>query len=179
MRQALEKLSAGSPAVRSGGSSSPGYGLGKPARHRYVQDGEVVVEHAAGSRARGPGISVMPATGPEPRFTELQAALATERAAREQAERAQERAQQAVRALETRLKHTEVAFREAVGEAEARTAEAAALRAELANLAAQRAAEQAPALAEEAEPVKWWIRSKPVAVRASRERKRAVAPPKE
>ena len=62
------------------------------------------------------------------RFAELQAALATERAAREQAERGQERALSTARALETRLKHTEVALREALDQAGAR--EAGKLRAE-------------------------------------------------
>lgn len=131
MRQALEKLSSGGAPSRTGGFP-PGQIGAKTARHRYVQDGEVVVEHATGSRGRGFGSgSAQPAVS-EPRFTELQAALATERAAREQAERGQERAISSARALETRLKHTEVSLREALDQVGVRETELEAVRADLA-----------------------------------------------
>lgn len=170
MRQALEKLSAGAPPSRTGGFSAGHLGA-KPARHRYVQDGEVIVEHATATRGRGAGSGPAPVAGPEARFTELQAALATERAAREQAERAQERALVTARALETRLKHTEVALREALDQAGARETELTALRAELRKHVARREAEQETALAREPEPVKWWIKNGPVAKRAVRRTK--------
>ena len=186
MRQALEKLSSGAAPSRSSGFPSGQIGA-KAARHRYVQDGEVVVEHATGTRGRGAGIGPAQGNGPELRFAELQAALATERAAREQAERGQERALSTARALETRLKHTEVALREALYQAGAREAELAAARAELREHAERQAAALAavpatPVPVEEAtdgdgdepEPVKWWLTSKPAVKRAPRRSKQAA-----
>ena len=179
MRQALEKLSSGAAPSRSGSFPQGQIGA-KAARHRYVQDGEVIVEHASGTRTRGIG-PAQPA-GSEPRFTELQAALATERAAREQAERGQERALATARALETRLKHTEVALREALDQVSAREAALAAAQAEVREHVARQAAERVavpteePADQDEPEPVKWWLTSKPVTKRAPRRFRQAAQP---
>ena len=184
MRQALEKLSSGTAPSRSGGFP-PGQIGAKAARHRYVQDGEVVVEHATGTRGRGAGPGSPQGPGAEPRFAELQAALATERAAREQAERGQERAAVTARALETRLKHTEVALREALDQAAVREAELTAARTELRERVARQAVEHAarqavevavvpveePDVGDEPEPVKWWLTSKQGVKRAPRRAK--------
>lgn len=202
MRQALEKLSSGGPPSRAGGFP-PGQIGAKTARHRYVQDGEVVVEHATGSRGRGLGSGSAQPTVSEARFTELQAALATERAAREQAERGQERAMSSARALETRLKHTEVSLREALDQVGVRETELEAVRADLATAQAElraqaeareravrEAAEQSEVVSDEIasdqdepEPVKWWLTSrpavKPAAKRTPRRRAQAATHPTE
>ncbi len=208
MRQALEKLSSGGAPSRTSGFP-PGQIGAKTARHRYVQDGEVVVEHATGSRGRGFGSGPAQPAVSESRFTELQAALATERAAREQAERGQERAISSARALETRLKHTEVSLREALDQVGVRETELEAVRADLAAAQAElraqaevraqaeareRAAREAVEPSEvvpdetasdqdEPEPVKWWLTSrpavKPVAKRTPRSRAQAATHPTE
>lgn len=167
IRQALDKLSGGasrSPRTHSGASA--GFGAGKPARHRYVQDGEVIVEHAAVPKRRGPEGVAPPAH--DPRLAEAQAQLAAERTARERAERVLERAQTAVRELETRLGHSDAALREARALSAKHEAEIEALRTTLAGHAARteaqqvaRAEAQQAASAKEPEPVKWWLNSKP------------------
>lgn len=159
IRQALDKLSGGaSRSPRTHGGASAGFGAGKPARHRYVQDGEVVVEHATVPKRRGPEGVAQPVH--DPRLAETQAQLAAERTARERAERTLERAQTAVRELETRLGHSEAALREAREMSAQREREIEPLRAALADYTAQAAMPQA-APAKEPEPVKWWLSSKP------------------
>ena len=159
IRQALDKLSGGvSRSARTHGGPSASFSVGKPARHRYVQDGEVVVEHAAVPKRRGPEGSTQPAH--DPRLAEAQAQLAAERTARERAERLLERAQTAVHELETRLGHSEAALRETRALSAKQEADIEALRASLAKRAARAEAAQA-APAREPEPVKWWLSSKP------------------
>ncbi len=167
IRQALDKLSGGaSRSPRMQGVLQAGYGNGKPARHRYVQDGEVVVERAAVPKRRGPEGAAPPAH--DPRLAEAQAQLATERTVRERAERMLERAQVSVRELETRLGHSDAALREARALSGKQEAELESLRASLADHAARLAAPRpAPARkpkpepGPEPEPVKWWLNSKP------------------
>lgn len=165
IRQALDNLSGGaSRSPRTHGGASAGFGAGKPARHRYVQDGEVIVERAAVPKRRGPEGSPQPTH--DPRLAEAQALLATERTGRERAERTLERAQTAVRELETRLGHSEAALGEARALSAKQKAEIESLRAALAERAAvaeRTARAKAPpaAPAKEPEPVKWWLSSKP------------------
>lgn len=161
IRQALDKLSGGvSRSPRTQGGPSAGFGAGKPARHRYVQDGEVIVEHAAVHKRRGPEGSAPPAAH-DPRLAETQAQLAAERTLRERAERTLERAQAGLRELETRLGHSEASLREARELSAKREIEMESLRTAIAEHAA-RLAELQPAPAKEPEPVKWWLSSKPL-----------------
>ena len=135
-------------------------------RHRFRQDGEVPVVMVGSKRG--------PQTDPDA-TAGLQAALQAERQARLGAEHALQQAQAALRALQTKLAHAELSFRDSLArERQARERVEAAAREALVRLTVQaadatassarsplpshpRAAQTSPASAKaEAEPVQWW-----------------------
>ena len=119
-------------------------------RRRFVQDGEVPVtvihpRPRQGLEALGPA---RPGVSPLERAESAEAALATERTAREQAERALREAQATILDLRTKQGHAELARAEAADAAEALRVELATQRQELAETrAALAAAETARARA--------------------------------
>jgi hypothetical protein len=163
MRQALG-LRDGAPSPRPPQRREPEHG-----GRRFVKDGDVPV--VVLTRDRGAD-----ASAPVSRVAAAEAALRTERTARERAERSLHESGAALQALQTRLAHAELAHREAL--AAERAAREAAEQA-LAEARAQLEARPAPAPEEpraarqprritatatgnperEPEPVKWWLPS--------------------
>jgi hypothetical protein len=114
--------------------------------HRFVKDGEVPVEVLGPSREHGPG-------GPAPvnRIATAEAALRSERAARERAERSLRETQATLQQTQTKLAHADLAHGEALAaerrgreRAEVALAEAVVAREALEQRLAEMAAAQPP-----------------------------------
>jgi hypothetical protein len=77
--------------------------------HRFVKDGEIPVEVLSPSREQGPG-------GPAPvnRIAAAEAALRSERVARERAERSLRQTQATLQQVQTKLAHADLAHSEAL-----------------------------------------------------------------
>lgn len=143
MRLALDIMSRGRPVeprqpdsrppeTRSTGGGSSWNSPTGARRHRFVQDGEVSVVHAALQRDRNTdGGSPASLTDASRRL------MAEERAARERAEQAAEKAQATILALQTRLGHAELALRDALALSESREQAIQSLRAQLDEQAAE------------------------------------------
>jgi hypothetical protein len=118
MRRALEQLGGGSsPGGRSqAGAASAHEVFPSSRKHRFVQDGDVVVTHVQSRRDRSgrsaPGVAPA-ASAPESRRQVTPDALAEERGLRLRAERAAQEAQGVVGTLQTKLRHCEIALGEA------------------------------------------------------------------
>jgi hypothetical protein len=124
--------------------------------HRFVKDGEVSVEVLSPSREHGPG-------GPAPvnRIAAAEAALRSERVARERAERSLREMQATLQQIQTKLAHADLAHSEALAaerrgreQAEAALAEAIVAREALERRLADMAAAQPPEAEGPAEPAK-------------------------
>jgi len=122
--------------------------------HRFVKDGEVPVEVLSPSREQGPG-------GPAPvnRIAAAEAALRSERVARERAERLLRETQATLQQVQTKLAHAELAHGEALAaerqgreQAEAALAEAIVARETLELRLAAIAAVQPPEAEDPTEP---------------------------
>lgn len=101
------------PPARTGGTLSM---FGGAHRRRFVQDGDVpvtVLRREPGHEAGSPRVAAAAAAVPGNRLQRVEAALATETAAREKAERALQETQSALRDLQTKIGHAELARREA------------------------------------------------------------------
>jgi len=194
-RQALERLGKGKPAPRNaGGGNKPAQAKQRPPRQadptqrrrKFVQDGEVRVEHQSLVTGRATP-RVMHAQQEDRSETDhLRHKVQFELKLREQAELRLSEAQAQIRSLTTRIGHADVIAAEHKEKLATRDAEMLALRAELytareeiAQLreelsrqkSRQRTAEArptptpapAPAMTQETEqdepePVKWWLR---------------------
>lgn len=118
------------PAQRTGGGFMPGGGFTQGVhRRRFVQDGEVpvTVVHPGGGQA-GPTSS---------RLQRVEAALTSETAARDRAERALHEAQAAIQALQTKMGHNDLTKDEAIAAAKRLQDEIVSLREELSAAAEQ------------------------------------------
>jgi hypothetical protein len=138
MRRALEQLGGGaSPPRRTqqrpAQLSSAQEPFAAARKHRFVQDGEVVVTHVQSRRDRAtrPALNAAPGFAPDGKLTVAQDALSEERGLRLQAERATQEAQALIATLQTKLGHNEIALVEARDAVQAHAEAAAKLQAEL------------------------------------------------
>lgn len=132
-------------APRTGGGFSPG-GLH---RRRFVQDGEVpvtVVRRDTPDSTHGGAGQAAPTSS---RLQRVEAALASETAGRERAERSLHEAQAALQALQTKMGHNDLAKNEAVAASKRLTDEIVTLKEELS--ASEERLKEVQARAEEAE----------------------------
>jgi hypothetical protein len=189
MREALGLRSNGTripPSQNNRPERAMDHGVGTPRRHRFVQEGEVPVEVMSLREHAGRGAT--PAPGFRQRGGEDSAALATERSAREQAERALAEATDRVRELQTKLGHAELARDEALALAMQRQTQIETFQTELRDAAAREAALEAAREAARAQPAPPVVRkaaapkppvaAKPAAAPRPRGRKPAPKPVK-
>lgn len=164
MRQALG-LHEGAPNPRPPQRREQDHG-----GRRFVKDGEVPVVMLSASRDRGGDVAA-----PVNRVAAAEAALKTERAARERAERSLQEALAAVQHLQTQLAHAELAHKEALAAerhgreaAEQVLAAANAAREATAPRSTETTARASPGkprrktggpVQREPQPVKWWLPS--------------------
>ncbi|MBB2202751.1 hypothetical protein [Gluconacetobacter tumulisoli] len=154
-------------------------------RRKFVQDGEVRVEHHATSRPTPRTLHIQADDGGE--VERLRQQIRHEQKLREDAERTAHETQASLRSLETRIGHADIILAETKSEIESRDDEIQALKASLltvraetsrleAELAQLRRQATPPAPApvrrprrttvrieepeDEPEPVKWWIKKK-------------------
>ncbi|GBQ89579.1 hypothetical protein AA13595_2678 [Gluconacetobacter johannae DSM 13595] len=192
LRLALSRLGSKRSAPSPSPSPTPAASARLPRAHdpaqrrrKFVQDGEVRVEHHAMSRPTPRTLHVPTDDGGE--VERLRQQVRHEQKLREDAERASHDAQASLRSLETRIGHADIILTEAKSQIEARDDEIQDLKADLltaraettrleAELAQLRSRTTTPAAApirrprrpiarieepeDEPEPVKWWIKKK-------------------